>query len=124
MLPNYHRPQVSNCWEYPFIIGGYSFRDKDRREKLEKLKGNGKDQNLMTDKDLLICYPTVRCFSFNKKMFLECAVGDLGDVQWSPASFDRLQIPEDTKQILVSVTTSCLSSNRDVVFNDFIKGKG
>lgn len=44
--------------------------------------------------------------------------------RWSPVSPDHLQIPEDTKQILLSVTTSRLSGNKDVVFDDFIKGKG
>jgi hypothetical protein len=55
---------------------------------------------------------------------VECAVGDLREVQWSPASFDRLQIPDDKKEIILRVTDARLSGNKDVEFDDFIKGKG
>ncbi|CEL09514.1 hypothetical protein ASPCAL12649 [Aspergillus calidoustus] len=124
MMPNYRRPRVSDCWEDLSIIRGISLKEEERREELEKFKANGKDQHSITDDECLICCPTVRCFSFTDKIFVECAVGDLADVQWYPASFDRLQIPNDTKEILLSVTTARLSGNNDVVFDDFIKGKG
>ncbi|KAL4759751.1 ATP-binding protein [Aspergillus foveolatus] len=124
MMPNYRRPRVSDCWEEHSIFGGISLKEEEHREKLEKFKANGKDQNSITQDEYLICCPTVRCFSFSEKVFLECAVGDLVDVQWSTASSDHLQIPDDTKQILQSVTTSRLSSNQEVGFDDFIKGKG
>ena len=55
---------------------------------------------------------------------MECAVGDLEEVQWSPAIFDRLQIPEDNKEILLFVTSSRLRSDGGVAFDDFVKGKG
>jgi hypothetical protein len=141
MMPNYRRPRVSDCWEDLSIIRGISLKEEERREELEKFKANGKDQHSITEDECLICCPTVRCFSFTDKIFgeefvivsrdcadsfkpVECAVGDLADVQWYPASFDRLQIPNDTKEILLSVTTARLSGNNDVVFDDFIKGKG
>lgn len=69
MEPNYRRPRVSDCWEDPTIIHGMSLREIERREELERLKGNGKDKHSMTDDEFLICCPTVRCFSFNEKMF-------------------------------------------------------
>ncbi|KAL4936976.1 hypothetical protein BDV06DRAFT_227396 [Aspergillus oleicola] len=122
-MPNYRRPRVSDCWEDLSTFRGISLKEEERREELEKFKANGKDQHSITEGKYLICCPTVRCFSFNEKTFLECAVGDLADVQWSPASFDRLQIPNDTKEILLSVTTTRLSGNKDVAFDDFIKGK-
>ncbi|RAL09439.1 ATP-binding protein, partial [Aspergillus homomorphus CBS 101889] len=124
MMPNYRRPRVSDCWEDHSTIRTISFSEEERRAELEKFKANGKDPRAITEEECLICCPTVRCFSFTDKIFVECAVGDLADVQWSPASFDRLQIPNDTKEILLSVTTARLSGNKDVVFDDFIKGKG
>ncbi|CEL12015.1 hypothetical protein ASPCAL15108 [Aspergillus calidoustus] len=96
IMPKYYCPRVSNCW----------------------------DQHLITEDECLICCPTVQCFVFNEKRFLECAVSDLTEVQWSPASFDRLQIPDDKKEIILRVTDARLSGNRDVDFDDFIKGKG
>ncbi|KAL4780120.1 hypothetical protein BJX76DRAFT_361128 [Aspergillus varians] len=124
MSPNYRRPRVSDCWEDRSLIHTISFREEERREELERLKGNGKDKDSMTDDEFLICCPTVRCFSFNEKMFVECAVADLEDVEWCPASFNRLQIPETTREILLSVATSRLCNDGGVVFDDFIKGKG
>lgn len=55
---------------------------------------------------------------------VECAVGDLRRVEWSRVAFDRLQLPEDKRHILLSVITSRLYSNSEVVFDDFIEGKG
>ncbi|KAL4864847.1 hypothetical protein BDV12DRAFT_200664 [Aspergillus spectabilis] len=123
MEPNYRRPRVSDCWEDRSIIHTFSFREDERREELERLKGNGKDKDsMMTDDEFLIYCPTIRCFS--EKMFLECAVADLEAFEWCPALFNRLQIPETTREILLSVATSRLCDNGGRVFNDFIKGKG
>ncbi|KAL4935377.1 hypothetical protein BDV06DRAFT_217475 [Aspergillus oleicola] len=91
IIPNYHRPRVSDCWEDTLIIRGISLKEEERREELEKFKANGKDQHLITKDKYLIYYPM-------------CAVGDL--------------------DLLFLVTTARLSSNKDVVFNNFIKGKG
>jgi 5'-deoxynucleotidase YfbR-like HD superfamily hydrolase len=55
---------------------------------------------------------------------VECAVGDLSDVQWSPVLFDRLQIPDEEKRILQSVITTRLSGKKDVVFDDFNNRNG
>ncbi|OKL55252.1 hypothetical protein UA08_09481 [Talaromyces atroroseus] len=123
MEPNYHRPCVSDCWEDVSYVYGMTVKEDERRGQLEKVKENGKTVDSMTDEDFLICCPTVRCFSFTETRFLECGVGDLTDVEWSSA-FDRLQIPEETREILLSATTSRLCRGRDVVFDDFIKGKG
>lgn len=51
-------------------------------------------------------------------------MGDLEDVEWSPNSFDHLQIPEDKREILLSLTSSRLQNDEEVIFDDFIEGKG
>ncbi|KAL4960860.1 P-loop containing nucleoside triphosphate hydrolase protein [Aspergillus stella-maris] len=78
----------------------------------------------MTDKDFLVCCPTVCCFSFVEKAFLECTVADLHKAKWNPESFNCLKIPQDTKQILLSRATACLGLTQTVPFNDIIEGKG
>ncbi|OJD12529.1 hypothetical protein AJ78_06894 [Emergomyces pasteurianus Ep9510] len=66
----------------------------------------------------------IRCFSFEKKCFLECAVADLREVQWSEMSFDHLQVLEDTKHILLSLAISWLRYFHASPIDDLIKGKG
>ncbi|KAF7133737.1 hypothetical protein CNMCM5793_005091 [Aspergillus hiratsukae] len=72
----------------------------------------------------LVCSPTVRCFSFTEKTFLECAVSDLREVDWCPESFHSLQIPQDTKQLLLALARTRLDRIPTVPFDDVIKGKG
>lgn len=55
---------------------------------------------------------------------MECAVSDLRSVEWSRVAFDRLQLPEDKRHILLSVIRSRLCNTGEIVFDDFIKGKG
>ncbi|KAB8261540.1 hypothetical protein BDV32DRAFT_148499 [Aspergillus pseudonomiae] len=124
MEPNYHRPRVSDTWQDHSLIRFFSIDAEEHQAAFESVKSNGKEMGSMVDGDFAICCPTVRCFSFNDKLFLECAVGDLRRVEWSQVAFDRLQLPEDKRRILLSVITSRLCNNGEVVFDDFIKGKG
>ncbi|BDD62332.1 hypothetical protein MPDQ_005171 [Monascus purpureus] len=124
MEPNYHRPRISDTWNDHSTIRLFSIDAEEHQAALESVKSTGKEMGSMVDGDFVICCPTVRCFSFNDKLFLECAVSDLRSVEWSRVAFDRLQLPEDKRHILLSVITSRLYSNSEVVFDDFIKGKG
>ncbi|KAI1932539.1 hypothetical protein LOZ66_006834 [Ophidiomyces ophidiicola] len=122
MEPNYRRPRIYESWENLLAYDIMSFGTDQHRRDLERLKSNGKEAQEMTDDDLLICCPTLRCFSFSDKCFLECAVADLHEVKWSEQSFDHLQVPEHSKHLLLSLATSRLRHDRR--FDDFIKGKG
>ncbi|KAE8383895.1 hypothetical protein BDV26DRAFT_287310 [Aspergillus bertholletiae] len=124
MEPNYHQPWVSDTWQDHSLIQFFSIDAEEHQAAFESVKSNGKEMGSMVDGDFAICCPTVRCFSFDDKLFLECAVGDLRRVEWSQVAFDRLQLPEDKRHILLSVITSRLCNNGEVVFDDFIKGKG
>ncbi|PGH19339.1 hypothetical protein AJ80_03979 [Polytolypa hystricis UAMH7299] len=124
MEPNYSRPRVYESWENLLAYSIISIGADQRRKDLEILKNNGMDAQEMTDDDLLICCPTVRCFSFNEKCFLECALTDLREVEWSEKSFDHLQVPEDTKRTLFSLAASRLTHFRALPFDNLIKGKG
>lgn len=46
------------------------------------------------------------------------------DVDWTPESFDCLQIPSDTKTMLLSLAKSRLGLIPTVPFDDVIDGKG
>lgn len=69
MQPNYRRPCVSDCWGGGLATYGITVQEIEHREELETLKATGLARDSMTDDDLLICCPTVRCFSLTDKMF-------------------------------------------------------
>jgi hypothetical protein len=55
---------------------------------------------------------------------VECAVSALRDVDWSPESFDCLQIASETKTLLLSLAKTRLGLIPTVPFDDVIDGKG
>lgn len=55
---------------------------------------------------------------------MECAVSALRDIDWSPGSFDCLQIPSDIKTMLLSLAKTRLDLIPTVPFDDVIDGKG
>ncbi|KAL3246540.1 hypothetical protein ABHI18_012699 [Aspergillus niger] len=54
----------------------------------------------------------------------ECAVSAPRDVDWLPESFDCLQIPSETKALLLSLAKTRLGLIPTVPFDDVIDGKG
>ncbi|QKX60496.1 uncharacterized protein TRUGW13939_07641 [Talaromyces rugulosus] len=58
--------------------------------------------------EYLIRCPTVCCFSFNDKMFLQCAVDGLEDVQWA---FNHFKVARDKRRRLLLETISHLCGN-------------
>ncbi|KAJ5808882.1 ATPase AAA-type core [Penicillium riverlandense] len=144
MQPNYSRPRLQDIWAKN--RDGISVIDIDtligrgcEREK-ERMKEDSLDGQELREIDFLIACPTVCCFSFKEKLFreyhvrlrgvltnvrsVECAVGSLQDVQWSPESFDSLEIPSKTKTLLSSLAKSRLGLVPAVPFDDGIDGKG
>ncbi|KAJ6004567.1 ATPase AAA-type core [Penicillium canescens] len=128
MQPNYSRPSLRDIGVKDknsiavIDIGAMLMEDREREK--EKMRGDGVDAQKLSEADLLVSCPTVCCFSFKEKMFLECAVSALRDVDWSPESFDCLKIPSETKTILLSLAKTRLGMIPTVPFDDVIDGKG
>ncbi|OQD95766.1 hypothetical protein PENVUL_c105G04986 [Penicillium vulpinum] len=128
MQPNYSRPSLRDIGVKDkvgiavFDIGAMLMEDREREK--EKMRGDGVDTQRLSEADLLVACPTVCCFSFKEKMFLECAVSALRDVDWSPESFDCLKIPSETKTILLSLAKTRLGMIPTIPFDDVIDGKG
>ncbi|KAJ6020105.1 hypothetical protein N7522_000180 [Penicillium canescens] len=128
MQPNYSRPSLRDrgVKEKDGIavidIGAMCMEDREREK--EKMRGDGVDAQKLSEADFLVACPTVCCFSFKEKMFLECAVSALRGVDWSPGSFDCLQIPSQTKTMLLSLAKTRLGLIPTVPFDDVIGGKG
>ncbi|KAI3092915.1 hypothetical protein CBS147333_10170 [Penicillium roqueforti] len=128
MQPNYSRPSLRDLGVKDkggiavFDMGAILMEDREREK--ERMQGDGVDAQKLRETDFLVACPTVCCFSFKEKIFLECAVGALGDVDWSPESFDCLKIPSETKTILLSLAKTRLGMIPTVPFDDVIDGKG
>ncbi|KAJ6046919.1 hypothetical protein N7444_008173 [Penicillium canescens] len=128
MLPNYSRPRLQDNWpkkndgDAVIDIGALFKRDRER-EKEGMQKGSVEVQQMGED-DFLISCPTVCCFSFQEKQFLECAVGALREVTWTPETFDCLKIPSKKKTLLSSLAKTRLGLVPGVPFDDVINGKG
>ncbi|KAJ5283307.1 ATPase AAA-type core [Penicillium chrysogenum] len=126
--PNYSRPSLrdigvkDNNGIAVIDIGAMLMEDREREK--ERMRGDGVDAQKLSEADLLTACPTVCCFSFKEKMFLECAVSALRDVNWSPESFDCLQIPPESKTLLLSMAKTRLGLIPTVPFDDVIDGKG
>ncbi|KAJ6134492.1 hypothetical protein N7523_000814 [Penicillium sp. IBT 18751x] len=128
MQPNYSRPSLRDLGVKDkggiavFDIGAILMEDREREK--ERMQGDGVDAQKLSETDFLVACPSVCCFSFKEKMFLECAVSALRDVDWSPGSFDCLQIPSETKTMLLSLAKTRLGLIPTVPFDDVIDGKG
>ncbi|KAJ5561153.1 ATPase AAA-type core [Penicillium sp. DV-2018c] len=128
MQPNYSRPSLRDIGVKDkngiavIDIGAMLMEDREREK--ERMRGDGVDAQKLSEADLLIACPTVCCFSYKEKMFLECAVSALRDVNWSPESFDCLQIPPENKTLLLSMAKTRLGLIPTVPFDDVIDGKG
>ncbi|KAF3398203.1 hypothetical protein F1880_005613 [Penicillium rolfsii] len=128
MQPNYSRPSLRDLGVKDkggiavFDIGAILMEDREREK--ERMQGDGVDAQKLSEADFLVACPTVCCFSFKDKMFLECAVSALRDVNWSPESFDCLQIPPESKTLLLSMAKTRLGLIPTVPFDDVIDGKG
>ncbi|KAJ5033191.1 hypothetical protein NUH16_003107 [Penicillium rubens] len=128
MQPNYSRPSLRDIGVKDkdgisvIDIGAMLMEDSEREK--EKMRGDGVDAQKLSEADLLVSCPTLCCFSFKEKMFLECAVSALRDVDWSPESFDCLQIASETKTLLLSLAKTRLGLIPTVPFDDVIDGKG
>ncbi|KAL2812908.1 P-loop containing nucleoside triphosphate hydrolase protein [Aspergillus cavernicola] len=126
--PNYSRPSLRNLGvkdkngNAVFDIGAMLMEDRERQK--ERMQGDGMEAQKLCEANFLVACPTVCCFSFKEKMFLECAVSTLGNVDWSPESFDCLQIPSETKTLLLSMAKTRLGLIPTVPFDDVIDGKG
>ncbi|RAK99860.1 uncharacterized protein BO80DRAFT_477336 [Aspergillus ibericus CBS 121593] len=119
--PNYSRPSLRDL----------GVKDKDGIIIINIGVISMEDRDVNTQKlsetDFLVTCPIVYCFSFKEKKFYisdNCAVSALKDIDWSPESFDCLQILLEMKTLLMSMVKTRLGLIPTVPFDDVIDGKG
>jgi hypothetical protein len=77
----------------------------------------------MTEEQLLLCSPVVLGFSLTDKLWLELAVEHISEIQFNPAAFDCLVLPESQKTIVQALVESHSAKKKQGI-DDLIKGKG
>ncbi|KAK5936733.1 hypothetical protein PMZ80_010996 [Knufia obscura] len=126
--PNYKRANVepspdseaSDVFSLSSFLGGINVSGEEEAP----LQAVGKDPETLQEQDLLICNPTVYGFSLDLKMWLQFAVTYIRNIVWDESSFDRLAIPAGNKKAVQALCEAHLGRNSDLVFEDFVAGKG
>ncbi|KAF7503527.1 hypothetical protein GJ744_003639, partial [Endocarpon pusillum] len=78
----------------------------------------------MTKDELLTCCPTVLAFSFKDKLWLECAVTGITNINWAQEPFDGLALPPEQKDLIMAIAEARVAVKPDKEFDDIIEGKG
>ncbi|XTI91278.1 hypothetical protein V2W45_1459734 [Cenococcum geophilum] len=121
MNPNYFRPTVLDL-DHRFDFSA-SWDPLDH-ESSDEASSSVVGQAETTDELLLICCPTVLGFSLKDKMWVEFAVTDIEEIEWSSAPFDCLTLPDEQRETIMAVTETETSHDPGHEFDDFVDGKG
>lgn len=94
-----------------------------QKEDIDQLPGQeGTDEREFTEEELLIASPVVLCFAFSEKLWLECTVSGINDIEWNEGAFDSLVLPDSQKSIVKALVEShTFSASRNI--DDVIQGQ-
>jgi hypothetical protein len=125
------------------MVLDFNARDKEMLGEINKLVENGDrnftvnavfspdgDQvNLKDQKPMklspyhqMLCRSRTRGYSLKIKRWLEFFVPLVGDIVWNEDAFDRLVLPDDQKELVLSFSESQVQNR--AAFDDVISGKG
>ncbi|KAF8464690.1 hypothetical protein BDZ91DRAFT_729637 [Kalaharituber pfeilii] len=99
------------------------------------LTKEGKFYIPLTDDQALLVNPYARGFALSEKKWAEFALSQLQEVVWAPDAFDKLVLPEEQKELILSLveartesvssgTTQPKQTDNKYNFDDFIPSKG
>ncbi|KAH6684845.1 ATPase [Plectosphaerella plurivora] len=97
-------------------------RDLEALAKYTAENGPGPDGNLkLTPYHKLLTRSRTRGYSIKLKKWLDFFIDTITDISWSTSAFDKLVLPEDQKDLILSFAESQLEGSN---FDDVIAGKG
>ncbi|OJD25638.1 hypothetical protein ACJ73_02991 [Blastomyces percursus] len=126
MNPNYARPRInqrSESYSGSSIDLDAILDNNQDQPKREQVKSNGVNPSEMKDADFLICCPTVLGY-FSENLWMEFAVADLDQVQWSSVPFENLRILSQQRDTLLALAKTRLGLVPSIPFDDFVTGEG
>ncbi|RPB28794.1 P-loop containing nucleoside triphosphate hydrolase protein [Terfezia boudieri ATCC MYA-4762] len=78
----------------------------------------------LTDEQAAMVHPFARGFALAEKKWAEFAVADLKEVEWVPDAFNKLVLPKEQKELILSLVEAAPTDNAKYKFDDFIPSKG
>ncbi|KAF5328273.1 hypothetical protein D9758_017849 [Tetrapyrgos nigripes] len=79
------------------------------------------DKNLK-EEDFLLFPTTVHGYALSDRKWMEFRVSDVKDIYWNDKIFDNLELPQDTKEMILAMVKTQTSGK--LKFDDFVLGKG
>jgi hypothetical protein len=80
------------------------------------------DEYDLSDEHLLICDYEVPGFSLDDKKWCWLAIDKIREVEFNTDAFEKLLLPQEQKDMIHSLVQ--VHTNKDLSFDDVIKGKG
>ncbi|EAS29993.3 uncharacterized protein CIMG_08739 [Coccidioides immitis RS] len=121
--PNYGISRVKEKSTVNVFLFSDNAYEKEKDQKT--VKPRNFDTENMTDREYILCSPTVLGFSLNKKTWAEFAVSGIQPINGNKLSaFDHLEIPEIKKNMIQTMVESHKPGSEQSFFDDIIVGKG
>ncbi|OJD11906.1 hypothetical protein AJ78_07412 [Emergomyces pasteurianus Ep9510] len=121
--PNYGFSRVKEESTGGFIIFSDNGYEKEKDQKT--VKPRNLDVKNMTDREYILCSPTVLGFSLSKRVWAEFAISNIRLIDWSKlSSFDHLEILKEKKTMIQTMVESHRPGSEISSFDDIVVGKG
>ncbi|KAK4244639.1 mitochondrial sorting [Corynascus novoguineensis] len=99
----------------------WNAKDLDRFTKHKEQLGISDDKFVLPPYYQMLARPRTRGYSLKFKKWLDFFVEQITEVEWNSTAFDRLVLPPDQKELIMSFSESQIAGSR---FDDIIQGKG
>ncbi|KAF5328270.1 hypothetical protein D9758_017845 [Tetrapyrgos nigripes] len=76
----------------------------------------------LKDEDFLLFPATVHGYALSDRKWMHFRVSDVKDIYWNDKIFDNLELPQDTKEMILAMVKTQTSGK--LKFDDFVLGKG
>ncbi|KAK4660080.1 hypothetical protein QC762_116010 [Podospora pseudocomata] len=102
-------------------LNDFNATDIERFNKHKVESGIESEEFVMPDYYKMLCRSRTRGYSLKYKKWVDFFLEQITDVRWNTTAFDRLVLPADQKELILSFTEAQLAGDS---FDDIIAGKG
>jgi hypothetical protein len=102
-------------------LNDFNANDLERFSKHKEQLGLADDKFVLPPYYQMLCRSRTRGYSLKFKKWLDFFVEQISEVVWNSTAFDRLVLPPDQKELIMSFSESQLAGSK---FDDVIQGKG
>ncbi|KXX75067.1 Mitochondrial sorting [Madurella mycetomatis] len=102
-------------------LNDWNANDLERFSKHKEKMGLTDDKFVLPPYYQMLCRSRTRGYSLKFKKWLDFFVEQISEVKWNSDAFDRLVLPPDQKELILSFSESQLAGSN---FDDVISGKG